>query len=138
MRLYDGVKMKKPSQYIQTEYDIPSDIYEQILELEAIVESWVDASGQMIMIIAAFQRIAMELAKYDFDTSKIAAVQIDRGSIDAALNPSFMNVLVYLVSLTAYHKAGGKHEHPGDLAAWVENNQFEMDPKIVMSKGGNA
>lgn len=138
MRLFDGAEMKKPSRWIQSEFEIPTDIYEQILELEAMVEGWSAVAGDMLALVHGFQQIALKLQESNFDPSKIKAVLMDRETLNLALNPHFMNRLVYFISLTSYHKIGGDHEHPGDLAQWEENNQFEIEPEIVLSRGGKA
>lgn len=138
MRLFNGAELIRPSRWIQSEFEIPTDIYEQVLELESITEGWSAVAGEMLALVYAYQRIAMKLSESNFDTSNIKAVLLDQETLHLSLNPQFMNRLVYLISLTSYHKIGGDHEHPGDFSQWEENNQFEMDPEMVLSRGGNA
>lgn len=138
MRLFDGAEMKRPSRWIQSEFEIPTDIYEQVLELEAIVDGWIAVSGQMLALVYSYQQIALKLQESNFDATQVKAVLLDRETLNLSLSPEFMNGLVFIIALTMYHKVGGEHEHPGDREQWVGDNQFEMDPKVVLSRGAKA
>jgi len=153
MRLFDeSGNLKRPSRYINGDLNIPTDIYQEILELENLAESWLGIAGHITGIIHVYQQFAMHV--YDVaqteitgrekpgdkvDVTKSYKLLLDSEMIQTALNPEFMNRLVYLIALSVHHRVGGdKYEHPGDSKDWYENNQFEMDPNIVISRGGNA